>query len=181
MGKTRTAILLVILCLGTGAFFFAIKKNPDVHHSAARRSWKDNAILAITQDLKAPDYLMKRFGEIPQPRGHFDTSEPEWLTADTIVCGDASWLAYRAQCHKEDPKIHDIFIARASDGNWYYSDYHFCKEMVVLAMNGQPESLQQFKARYFLGRFDGASDEALQPTASIRADQVEAGSGKGHR
>jgi hypothetical protein len=41
--------------------------------------------------------------------------------------------------------------------------------------------LQQFKARYFLGRFDGASDEALQPTASIRADQVEAGSGKGYR
>jgi hypothetical protein len=176
-----TVILLVNLCLGAGAIFFATRKNPDVHHSAARRSWKDAAILAITRDLKAPDYLMKRFGEITQPRGHFDTSEPEWLTADTIVFKDASWLAYRGQCHKEDPKVHDIFIARGSDGNWYYSDYHFCKEMMVLSMDGQPGSLQRFKARYFLGRFDGASDEALQPTSSMGADRAEAGGGKGHR
>lgn len=181
MRKKPTAILAVFLCLGAGAFFFATRKNPDVHHSAARRSWKDAAILAINHDLKDTDYLKKRFGEVPTPLGDFDTSEPEWLTADTIVFRAASWLAYRARCHKEDPKIHDIFIARASDGSWYYSDYHFCKEMMVLAMNGQPESLQQFKARYFLARFDGASDESLQPTRSIGADHVEAGGGTGHR
>jgi hypothetical protein len=113
--------------------------------------------------------------------GDFDTSEPEWLTADTIVFRDASWLAYRGQCHKEDPKIHDIFIARASDGNWYFSDHHFCKEMMVLSMDGQPGSLEQFKAKYFLGRFDGASDEALKPTSSRGADRAEAGSGNTHR
>lgn len=179
--RKLAVILLVLLCLGTGAYFFAVKKGPGVHYSAARRLWKDAAILAINHDLEAPDYLEKRFGEKPKPLGHFDTSEPEWLTVDTIVCRDASWLAYRAQCHKEDPKIHDIFIARASDGNWYYSDYHFCKEMMVLAMDGQPESLQRFKARYFLGRFDGGSDESLQPTWGTGADHVEAGSGKGRR
>ena len=179
--RKLAVILLVLLCLGTGAYFFAVKKGPGVHYSAARRLWKDAAILAINHDLEDPDYLEKRFGEKPKPLGHFDTSEPEWLTADTIVCRDASWLAYRAQCHKEDPKIHDIFIARASDGNWYYSDYHFCKEMMVLAMDGQPESLQRFKARYFLGRFDGGSDESLQPTWGTGADHVEAGSGKGRR
>ncbi len=151
--RKLAVILLAILCLGAGAYYFATKKGRGVHYFPERRLWKDAAILAINNDLKDPDHLKKRFGEIPQPRGDFDTSEPEWLTADTIVCGDASWLAYRAQCHKEDPQIHDIFIARASDGNWYYSDYHFCKEMMVLAMDGQRESLQQFKAKYFLSRF----------------------------
>lgn len=179
--RRLAVILLVLLCLGTGAYFFASKKSPGMHHFSERRLWKDAAILAINHDLKDPDYLKKRFGEIPRPLGDFDTSEPEWLTADTIVCRDASWLAYRGQCHKQDPKIHDIFIARASDGNWYYSDYHFCKEMYVLAMKGQPESLQQFKARYFLARFDGTSDEALNPTRDGGGDQGEAGSGDGPR
>ena len=170
MRKATVILRFGVLCPGAGAFFFATKKSPGVHHFPERRLWKDAAILAINQDLKDPDHLEKRFGEIPRPLGDFDTSEPEWLTADTIVCRDASWLAYRGQCHKEDPKFHDIFIARASDGNWYYSDYHFCKEMMVLAMHGQPESLQQFKAKYFLARFDGASDEALNPTRGGGAD-----------
>lgn len=52
---------------------------------------------------------------------------------------------------------------------------------MVLAMDGQRESLQQFKAKYFLSRFDGASDESLQPTWGTRADQVKAGGGKGQR
>lgn len=155
------AILLVIVCLGTGAFFIAGKRS-DVHHTAERRLRKNGAIVAITTDLKEPDYLKKRFGEVPTPRGEFDTSGPEWKTADTIVCRDSSWLAYRAQCHKVDPKVHDIFIAKASDGNWYYSDYHFCIDMMML--EEQPRSLEDFKYRYFLVNFDGVSDKALDPT-----------------
>jgi hypothetical protein len=50
-------ILFVILCLGAGAIFFATKKNPGAHHFPERRLWKDAAILAITNDLKDPDYL----------------------------------------------------------------------------------------------------------------------------
>ncbi len=169
-----SAILLVIIGLGAGALYFAMKRS-DVHHTAERRSWKNAAIIAITNGLKDPDHLKKRFGEIPKPRGEFDTSEPEWLTTDTIICRDASWLAYRGQCHKQDPKVHDIFIARASDGKWYYSDYHFCKEMMMLASNGQPESLGQFKKEYFLVQFDGLSDDALQPTWNIKGEQIAAG------
>jgi len=163
------AILLVIVCLGAGAIFFALKR-ADVHHTAERRSWKNAAIIAITNDLKDADHLKKRFGGIPKPRGEFDTSDPEWLTADTIVCRDASWLAYRALTHKKDPKVYDIFVAKASDGKWYYSDYHFCKEMVVLMSNGQPDSLDQFEKEYYLVPFDGSSDDALKPTWTIRAE-----------
>ena len=170
MRRTAT-ILLVIVCLGAVALFYAVNRT-DMHHTAERRSWKNAAIAAITNDLRDPDHLKKRFGEIPRPRGEFDTSEPEWLTPDTIVCANASWLAYRGLCHKQDAKIHDIFIAKASDGNWYYSDYHFCKQMLVLAMNGQPESLERFTKDYLLVRFDGASDDALQPTWNIRSEQA---------
>jgi|LakMenEpi05May12_1017382.scaffolds.fasta_scaffold01800_1 hypothetical protein len=156
------AILLVIACIGAGVIFVAMKR-VDVHHTSERRLWKDTAIMKIKADLKATDYLEKRFGEIPKPLGFFDSSE-QWLTPDTIVCRDASWLAYRAQCHKEDPKVHDIFVAKASDGKWYYSDFHFCIDMMTLGSNGQPASLKEFKHLYFLHEFDGVSDAALDPT-----------------
>lgn len=157
------AVSLGILLLTAGGIFFAVKR-ADVHYGAERRLWKNQAIVAITNDLKDPDYLTKRFGEIPKPRSEWDTSETGWLTGDTIVCRDGTWLAYRSRCHKQDPKIHDIFIAKASDKNWYYSDFHFCVDAMVLAMYGQPDSLEGFKKKYYLVRFDGTSDDALKPT-----------------
>jgi hypothetical protein len=56
--------------------------------------------------------------------------------------------------------VHDIFIAKGSDGKWYYTDFHFCVRMMVL--NDQPASLAEFKHRYFLAEFDGVSDAALE-------------------
>lgn len=128
-------LLLVIAVSGTGLAFL-VNKRRDVHHTKARREWKNEAVASIRTDLLDPDHLKKRFGKTPAPETGAAMSEAEWLTSDTIVCSDSSWLAYRGQCHKEDPKVHDIFIARASDGRWYYSDYHFCKQMLILATNG---------------------------------------------
>ena len=154
-------IFLAIICVGAGVLFI-VRKRFDVHHSADRRLWKNRAVVAIASNLQDPEYLKKRFGEIPKPRGELDTSITQWKTADTIVCRDSSWLAYRAQCHKSDRKVHDIFIAKASDGTWCYSDYHFCIDLMML--EEQPESLMDFKYRYFMIEFDGSSDEALDPT-----------------
>jgi len=154
-------IMIIILCIVGGGFLYA-KLRADEHHASERRQWKNAAIIAITNDLKDPDHLKKRFGEIPNPRDEWDKSE--WMTSDTIVCKNGAWLAYRSQTHKVDPKVYDIFVARASDGNWYYSDYHFCIGAMVLMSNGQPESLDQMKKHYFLVQFDGSSDDALRPT-----------------
>jgi hypothetical protein len=156
-------ISLVILCIIAGGVFVAVKRS-DEFHTPERRQWKNDAITAITKDLENPGYLKDRFGEVPEPMGEFDTSELQWLTEETIVCQDASWLAYRAQTHKNDSKIHDIFIARASDGKWYYSDFHFCKQMMVLESNGQPMSLDEFTWQYFMVEFDGVSAAALNHT-----------------
>lgn len=158
---------LVVLCIIAGSVLVIVKRS-DEFHTAERRQWKNDVIAAITKDLKNADYLKESLGDVPTPMGEFDDSE-HWLTADTIVCRDASWLAYRAQTHKNDPKIHDIFIAKASDGKWYYSDFHFCKQMMVLGSDGQPVTLDQFKKDYYLVEFDGSSDDALDPTWNLEA------------
>lgn len=78
----KIIISVVILCIIAGGVFIAVKR-ADEFHTTERRQWKDDA---ITIDLKNPAYLRDCFGEVPKPMGGFDTSGPQWLTEDTIVC-----------------------------------------------------------------------------------------------
>jgi hypothetical protein len=92
-------------------------------------------------------------------------SEPgDWMNEKVIFCEDGAWLAYRSHTHKENTGIYDIFIAKASDGRWYYSTFHFCVDACVLATDSQPASLAQFRQKYSLAEFDGKSDLALERT-----------------
>ena len=81
-----------------------------------------------------------------------------------MLVKNGDWIIYASRCHKQDPRVYDIFIGRASDGKWYYSSYHFCIGMFVLAFDGQPCDLPAFIKQYHLREFDGESDDALQKT-----------------
>jgi hypothetical protein len=85
---------------------------------------------------------------------------------------NGDWILYRSICTKQDRRIHDIFIGRASDGKWYYSTYHFCIGLVTLMMMDQSENLPEFLKTYYLREFDGHSDKCLKktwPTKNQRA------------
>ncbi|WP_338285509.1 hypothetical protein [Luteolibacter sp. LG18] len=134
--------------VGTMAGWFL--NRPDAYHSPVRRDTKEAMIAAVSTQVangKRP----------PEPVA-------DWLDERTIVCANGDWLAYRASCEKQVPEIKDLFIARASDGRWYYSTFHFCIGAMVLRDDGQPESLPEFVKRYALREFDGHSDAALMPT-----------------
>jgi len=62
------------------------------------------------------------------------SEDASWLSERIIVTRKGEWLAYANSCQKQDGRIPDIFLARGSDGHWYYSTYHFCVGMVVLRM-----------------------------------------------
>jgi hypothetical protein len=165
--KKWITTLAILACVAGGVMFYLHERH-DLHHTAYRRDWKNNAIREIHSDIANPKHFIERFGSEPAPRGDFDTSGEElWLREDTIICADGSWLIYRNRCHKEDAKIHDIFIAYASDKKWYYSDYHFCIGAMVVGMRGQSASLDDFRREFFLVPFDGESDDALDPTWKI--------------
>lgn len=148
----RTLLISLLIAIAGAAAWVGLRRS-DPHHSAERQAWKDLAVAEIKRESATPPDA--------------DAKDGEWLTAGRIVCADGSWLAYRSQCHKQNPKVHDIFVAKASDGRWYYSDYHFCIGAMVLESNGQPETLEMFKTGYFLAEFDGTSDAALSPTWRI--------------
>ncbi len=162
----RWIIALLIILIGGGGAALYLHQRFDRHHTAYRRAWKDSAIEEIRKDIANPKHFIERFGADPSPRDFFNTSgEESWHTEGTIICADGSWLIFRNRCNKEDEKIHDIFIAYASDKNWYYSDDHFCIGALVVSMRGQSESLPDFRRDFHLEQFDGVSDKALDPTA----------------
>ena len=138
------------------------KPSEDLH-SSARKQWKDKAIAAIAETCRNTNWItneLRRMTAIPPP----DSNSDQWLSQQLVLLKNGEWLAYTNKCRKEDSKIHDIFVARGSDGKWYYSTYHFCINMVTLRIDPQQESLSQFAQTYFLRAFDERTDECLEKT-----------------
>ena len=164
----KKLLVLAIVCalllavIGAVAFF-----RPPSLHSSARRAWKERSIADIASRVAAASWPTNEFARL-KPVG---TNEPSddacWLTDQIILTRKREWLAYANSCQNQDGRIVDIFLARASDGHWYYSTYHFCVGMVVLRMDEQPEDLATFAKTYFLQAFDGQSDDCLQRTWSL--------------
>ena len=100
--------------------------------------------------------------------------EEGWLSDKIILTGSGEWLVYRSHCSKARPhNVKDIFLAKGSDGKWYYSTFHFCVGMVVLRGEPQPPDLKMFVHEYNLREFDGQSDECLKETKSWPASWGE--------
>jgi hypothetical protein len=136
----------------------------DPLRSRARRAWKQKAIAEIAARVADPKRLGIELGRLnAQARANPD-EEGLWLSDRLMVMRKGDWLAYANICQKEDWRIHDLFLARGSDGQWYYSTYHFCIGMVVLRVEEQPDSLAGFVKAHYLRPFDGRSDECLQKT-----------------
>lgn len=150
MKKSTVTAIAVILALSAAAFIVGKRINRDKYDNPDRRAWKNNAIVEIEDDLRLGTQTPFREGE--------------WFSDNRIICADGSSVVYRQKCHKEDRKIHDIFIGHGSDGKWYYSTFHFCIAAIVLMADDQPASIESFAADYFLEEFDGVSDEALRAT-----------------
>jgi hypothetical protein len=146
-----TLLVIVALC--------ACKPDEGLR-SKARKQWKDNAVGSITQTYGDSAGLTN---ELQRLAGEQSESE-NWLSSKLIVMTNGEWLVFTNKCHKEDRNIHDIFIARGSDGQWYYSTYHFCINMIVLRIDPRPANLSEFVQRYSLRTFDGRSDISLEKT-----------------
>jgi hypothetical protein len=132
--------------------------------AGARRAWKEKAIAEISSRVTGSAWPSNELAHL-KTRGTNDASDSDtWLSERLIVMRNGDWLTYANICQKEDSRIRDLFLARGSDGRWYYSTYHFCIGMVVLRMEKQSDDLSAFAKTYHLRQFDGHSDECLRKT-----------------
>ena len=155
------AIVSALLLAVIGALAFL---RPPSLQSSARREWKQRSIAEIAARVADPSWPTNEFARLKPKSTKDESDDASWLSEHIIVTQKGEWLAYANSCQKQDGRILDIFLARGSDGRWYYSTYHFCVEMVVLRMDGQPEDLATFTKTYYLQTFDGQSDNCLQKT-----------------
>jgi hypothetical protein len=130
--------------------------------SKARKEWKDCAIVDIAKKNAAQPEIANEIRALRM--GSPQSEEGWWVGTNVLVMTNGEHLVYSQVCSKENSGIYDIFIARGSDGKWYYSTYHFCVRMLDLRLAEAPSSLQEFSKNYFTREFDGKSDECLQRT-----------------
>ena len=153
------ASVLLLAVIGTVAFPW-----PPSLHSKARRTWKEKGIAEIAARLADPAWPTNEFARLKTQSTDDSGGEARWLSDHIILMRKGEWLAYANICRKQDKRIQDLFLARGSNGRWYYSTYHFCIGMMVLRMEEQPDDLTGFAKTYFLQAFDGQSDDCLQKT-----------------
>lgn len=165
MTKRGVTILLLGVCVIAGGVAVAVLARGDRLHAKPRREWKDQAIAKIEKRLSDRPALQSQVGRIGNALAATRPAQDAWIGDGVLVMKNGDWIACENICSKEDPRIHDLFIGRGSDGNWYYSTFHFCRGKLVLRMEDrQPDSLAQFAEAYWLLPFDGRSDECLKET-----------------
>ena len=165
MTNRRIAILVLGILLLAGGVTVALFAGGDRLRAKPRREWKDQAIAKIERRLSDRPALDAEIARIRQALAGTRPTADAWIGDDVLVMNNGDWIACESICSKEDPRIHDLFIGRGSDGRWYYSTFHFCRGKVVLRVEGHPpESLAGFADAYWLVPFDGQSDDCLKET-----------------
>jgi len=157
-GSAAAAVLLAVL-IGS-VLWLRTSAGP---YGRARRAWKDRAVAEIA--VRAADAgALASAVEALRASAREHPESDAWIGQDLLLMKNGDWIAYASICGKEDPRIPDLFIGRGSDGKWYFSTFHFCRQMIVLRDDEQPESLEQFADWYYLEEFDGRSDACLART-----------------
>lgn len=165
-----TALVPVILVL-----FMVLAAFYQRHQrQQARRDWKDEAISLINSLANDPDWVLKEKAHVASADVESDPAilAEEWLSNRMVLMSNGEWLVYKNHCPKEPqhpndkPRryVSDIFLAKGSNGKWYYSTCHFCVGMIVIVGNDPPPSIEDFALHYHLREFDGKSDACLQQT-----------------
>jgi hypothetical protein len=175
--KRRSLIAVALIALLVLGSFVATLPWMIRHYlQAQRRHWKDDAIPAIANLAENKSWREKEIGVLTKMTENEHVIEKGWLTDNLILMENGEWLVYRSHCSKAKPHtVEDIFLAKGSDGKWYYSTFHFCVGMVALRgeQETQPPSLAMFVHEYNLRQFDGRSDVCLQKTATFPASWTE--------
>ncbi len=153
-------VLAVVLVLGVVVAFNAVSHMRVKH----RKAWKDRMLAEIALRTEDPKWTTDEVAVVRKKGEDAPDSSDSWFSQKLILMRNGDWIAYANICRKQNWRIDDLFLGKGSDGQWYYSTYHFCIEMVVLRMETQAEDLMQFVNSYYLRPFDGRSDVCLQKT-----------------
>lgn len=165
--KRKWLIWLGVVVL-MGVVAFALFPNPEERRLRApeRKEWKKQALAQVSATSGNTQLISNTITAL---RAEAEKNPDEgWLGTNLVLMTNGEYLVYSHIDAKQDRRIHDLFLARGSDGKWYYSTFHFCINMITLRMGfmgeGATGSIQEFTNAYALREFDGKSNECLKKT-----------------
>jgi len=160
---TLTIAITGIMVAGVMALVIASRVRQSSMDTATR-SFRDGSITEITRLTADAQSVSNRVASMARQ----SDEEDRWFSEHIIVMKTGEWVVYVSKCSKEDPRIRDTFVCRASDGGWYESTFHFCIGAIVLRMEGQPADLRAFITQYRLSPLPGQPNTVLKhPTAAL--------------
>jgi hypothetical protein len=121
--------------------------------SRKRASWGHTAIAQLDNPItNAPSRA-----EIPihEPGG--------WITDSILRMTNGQTLQYRFR-HGSELLVPHLFLARDSDGQWWYSSFHFCNGMSMIRGEDPPGSVSEFARRFWLRQFKPFTDDWTEST-----------------
>ena len=151
--KKRRMLRVAVALLLLGSCVAALPSLIRHRLHAERRQWKNDALPVIANLAKDKSWREKEVEILAKPTEDEHVIVKGWLTDKLILMENGEWLVYRSHCAKAKPHtVKDIFLAKGSDGNWYYSTFHFCVGMVGLRgeQETQPPNLAMFVHEYNL-------------------------------
>jgi hypothetical protein len=154
------ALLLVIVAVGA----FIVELN-DPLRSAARKAWAAKAIHAVERRANDASWLGNESARL-QAAAATRLSDGAWAGPEMLIAANGDWMVCQSVCAKDEaPAVRkDLFVGRGSDGKWYYSTFHFCKNKMVLSIESQPPDLAHLVRGYWLQPFDGSPANCLAET-----------------
>lgn len=166
------------LLIGLGVFLligvvaFALLPDPQQRRLRApeRKQWKEQALARVNASSRNAQMISN---EVAVLHAEAQTQSGDgWIGMSLVLMTNGEHLVYSHIDAKQDRRVSDLFLARGSDGKWYYSTYHFCINMITLRTEIMGESkrgsIREFASEYALHEFDGQSDECLKKTWPVR-------------
>jgi hypothetical protein len=148
----------IILVLALPLGYFGLKQKSALE----RARWKDTAVERLSLLSPTNSDWADRFASMMERRANNEFEA--WVDEPFLVMTNGEYLVYAFRHGRNNGFVDHLFLARGSNGRWYYSSYHFCNGMAGILSEDRPGSIDEFAQRYFVQEFDGKSPVCLERT-----------------
>jgi hypothetical protein len=137
--------------------------SPQNRLAAADRAWLASALKRVDAWSTDQAWRVSQQTQLTHGDPSGQPAPRPWFSPNLVILGDGEPVVCDSRCNTHPPQAHhpDMWIGRASDGKWYGSSEHFCRDMLVLSHSGQPDSLHDLTRKYRLHEFSGRLEDAI--------------------
>ena len=151
--------LLFVCLLGLLVSLFLIV---EYRQETERAEWKTTTLAQLSSKGQTDPFVRSEL--VTLKADPTNDRLGSWAGDHVILMTNGEFLTYAFWHGQNAGYVDHLFLARASNGRWYYSTFHFCNLLAGIRADNPPSSIDDFVKKYSLREFDGKSDICLTHT-----------------